>query len=107
MFDHDSRYYDLETAKFTTGDGNVISYKRRRFLPRAKDIQSREEIVVADGDRLDMIAAEKFGDPGQFWRICDVNRGMNPFDLTSGIGRKLKIPAANISLDGYSSRQAV
>ena len=99
MLEHDSRYYNLETATFQGEDGSVISYKRRRFLPQPNHLKSSEEIIVTDGDRLDLIAARTFGDPEQFWRISDANNEMNPLALTDKIGRKLRIPGWNLSLD--------
>jgi len=49
------------------------------------------EIEVTGADRLDLIATNAFGDPEQFWRICDANDAMNPFDLTAEIGRLLRV----------------
>ncbi len=50
------------------------------------------EITVNDGDRLDLITAKTLGDPEQFWRVCDANNAMNPFDLTAEPGRTLRVP---------------
>ncbi|NEO90137.1 MAG: hypothetical protein F6K56_07705 [Moorea sp. SIO3G5] len=36
MFQATSRYYNPETATFTSSDNRVISYKRRRFLPQGE-----------------------------------------------------------------------
>jgi hypothetical protein len=51
---------------------------------------------VTEGERLDLIAARFFGDPEHFWRICDANNAMNPFDLTDGIGQRLRIPVPQV-----------
>jgi hypothetical protein len=92
MFESTSRYYVLETATFTSPDGRVIAYKRRRFLPRGADLPLLVEVTVADGDRLDLITARTLGVPEQFWRVCDANDAMNPPDLTAEPGRRLRIP---------------
>jgi hypothetical protein len=92
MFDYKSRYYALETATYTTGDGKAIAYKRRRFLPQQKDQQLLAEIQVEQSDRLDLISNRTLGDPEQFWRICDANDAMNPFDLTAEPGLHLRVP---------------
>ncbi|MGH2354068.1 MAG: LysM peptidoglycan-binding domain-containing protein [Chloroflexota bacterium] len=92
MFEPTSRYYTVETAKRTTPDGRVIAYKRRRFLPRGGSMALLVEVTVAQGDRLDLIAARTLGDPEQFWRICDANNAMNPSDLTAQPGRVLRVP---------------
>jgi hypothetical protein len=49
------------------------------------------EHVVAEGDRLDNIAAVTLGDPELAWRIADASRAMNPFALTQRVGRRLRI----------------
>ena len=92
MFDHTSRYDALETATYTTPEGRAIAYKRRRFLPQGKTLPLLVEVTVAEGDRLDLITARTLGDPEQFWRVCDANDTMNPFDLTAEPGRTLRVP---------------
>ena len=91
MFEPTSRYYTLETATFTRSDGRVIVYKRRRFLPQADAMTVLAEVTVTQGDRLDLITARTLGAPEQFWRVCDANNAMHPADLTTEIGRVLRI----------------
>jgi hypothetical protein len=52
------------------------------------------EHLVVRGDRPDLIAAAQFGDPTQFWRICDANPVIHPEDLCSDdrIGELIRIP---------------
>lgn len=92
MFEPTSRYYNLETAMLTTPDGRVLAYKRRRFLPQGDTLPLLVEVTSTEGDRLDLIAARTIGDPEQFWRICDANNALNPFDLTAEPGRTLRVP---------------
>jgi nucleoid-associated protein YgaU len=92
MFQHASRYAVLETAAVTTPDGRVVAYKRRRFLPQGAEMPLLVEVVVTEGDRLDLIAARTLGDPEQFWRVCDANNATNPFDLTAEPGAVLRVP---------------
>jgi nucleoid-associated protein YgaU len=40
-----------------------------------------EEHVVAEGERLDQIAAQRLGDPEQWWRIADANDALVPAEL--------------------------
>jgi hypothetical protein len=47
---------------------------------------------VTQGDRLDRVAADAFGDPEQSWRICDANAALDPDELVSEVGRRLVIP---------------
>lgn len=92
MFESTSRYYALENSTLTAQDGRVIAYKRRRFLPDGKDMKLLIEITVIEGDRPDTITSRTLGDPEHFWRICDANNSINPFDLTAKPGRVLRIP---------------
>lgn len=91
MFTPASRYYLLENAVIER-DRRKIVYKRRRFLPQGNEMSLLAEAVVIAGDRLDLITARTLGDPEQFWRVCDANDAMNPFDLTTQVGRRLRIP---------------
>ena len=81
MFDSKSRYAGLEVGTHTTKDGREIRHVRRRFLPRGSEQPVLTEVTVKQGDRLDLICARTLGDPEQFWRICDANDAMNPFEL--------------------------
>jgi hypothetical protein len=92
MFEPSSRYDPLKTATLTGPDGCEIAYKRRRFLPQGQAMPLLVEVTVSEGDRLDLIAARTLGDPEQFWRICDANNAMNPFDLTAEPGHTLRVP---------------
>lgn len=94
MFEHTSRYFALPNGELTTADGRTVAYKRRRFLPQGESLPLFVEIVVAEGDRLDLIAARVLGGNAlgaeQFWRIADANNAMNPLDLVVP-GRILRI----------------
>jgi hypothetical protein len=94
MFSPTSRYYSLGTTTYTTANGRTIAYVRRRFLPQGQTMPFLVEMVIVQGDRLDLIAARTLGDPEQFWRICDANNAMDPQDLIdAGAGSKLRVPA--------------
>lgn len=92
MFEPTSRYYSIEEATLTTKDGRVVAYKRRRFLPKGESMPTLVEVTVTEGERLDLIASRTLGDPEQFWRVCDANNAMNPFELTDEPGQVLKVP---------------
>ena len=91
LFAGNSRYQGIETTTITGADGRMVSYVRRRFLPQPGQLAQVHQHVVAQGDRLDVIAARYLGDPELFWRICDANGAMRPEDLTSAIGQALRI----------------
>jgi nucleoid-associated protein YgaU len=96
MFDPTSRYYTIETAKMTMPDGRVIAYKRRRFAPSPEAMALLVEVLVTQGDRLDLIAARTLGEPEQFWRICDANNALDPEELTAVVGRIIRVPVPQI-----------
>ena len=91
MFSFTSRYYNLETVTLDLPDGRRVAYKRRRFLPQGASMPTLVEVSVTEGDRLDLITARALGDPEHFWRVADTNHAMNPFELTSEVGRVLRI----------------
>jgi hypothetical protein len=90
MFEKNSRYSGVEDAITQAPDGRVLTYKRRWFLPKGREMPTLVEITVTQGERIDLIAARILGDPEQFWRICDANDAMNPFDLVSDARRVLR-----------------
>lgn len=91
MFDHTSRYYEIETAQYKHSDDREIAYVRRRFLPSGKTLPLMQDVTVQGGDRLDVITYNTLGDPEQFWQVCDANDAMHPAELTAEIGRVLRI----------------
>jgi hypothetical protein len=86
-----SRYYNLDTAQFTTPDGRTFPCLERRFVPPPEVFSLLQTYVVVQGDRLDNVTAKFLSDPTQFWRLCDANRAMRPAELTETIGRRLRI----------------
>lgn len=95
MFDATSRYASVETATLTTEDGRAIAYQRRRFPPQGEPLRLLVEITVAEADRLDLVTARTLGDPEQYWRICDANNALNPFELEEP-GRTLRVPIPEV-----------
>lgn len=92
MFDPNSRYYLLRQRILQEPDGRSIPYVSRRFIPPAEDLPLLIEVLVAQSDRLDLIAARTLGDPEQYWRICDANGAMNPVELIDPPARRLRVP---------------
>jgi hypothetical protein len=46
MFDNRSRYNSIATAKIKNAVGQVIIYKRRRFLPQGETMPLLAEVTV-------------------------------------------------------------
>jgi hypothetical protein len=91
LFPVTSRYHGLGTAETETADGTKIVYLRRRLVPQPERFQTVQVHSVAEGDRLDNLAAQYLGDPELFWRLCDANRALRPDELTERVGRELRI----------------
>ncbi len=89
MFAPGSRYAQVPTAVFTDRDGRARPYVLPRPLPAPSPTRLRHE--MADGERLDHVASRAFGDPEQFWRLCDANPEARPDDLELP-GRRISIP---------------
>ncbi|MCC7362772.1 MAG: LysM domain-containing protein [Dehalococcoidia bacterium] len=76
-----SRYHGIELATYTHPDGTVVAFARRRFIPPPEQHALLQEHRVAEGERLDILAARFLGDPEQFWRLCDANAVLDPAEL--------------------------
>jgi hypothetical protein len=90
-FPINSRYTLTPTARLIRADGRETVYLRRRFVPQPEELALLREHIVAQGDRLDILAARLLGDPELFWRLCDANRALRPDELTETVGRRLRI----------------
>ena len=97
-----SRYYGIETTTKETGNGETIAFIRRRFVPQPDQFYLLQEHTVLQGTRLDNIANQYFGDPEQFWRICDANGVLNPYELTETIGQNIRITLSE-GVPGYKN----
>ena len=91
LFAANSRYYQIATTTIELTRGKPVVYLERRFLPPSSRFQVLQVHTVIQGERLDNIAAQFFGDATLFWRICDANDAMRPEALTETPGRKLNI----------------
>jgi hypothetical protein len=91
LFGPGSRYLGVNTATFTTPDGQSVMFLRRRFIPPLEEHSLLQTHTVVEGDRLDNLGAKYLGDPEQFWRICDANVVMRPNELTETPGVKIRI----------------
>ena len=90
-FSPDSRYHGLDIVQWTRPDGTQVSHVRRRFIPPPEHFATLQTHAVAEGDRLDNLAARYLADPQQYWRICDGNGAMRPAVLTETVGWRLRI----------------
>lgn len=91
MLTPDSRYADLPTATHIEPSGREIAYVTRRFLPAPETLEPRGRTPVADGDRLDQLAARALGDASRWWLLPDANPCLHPTDLVDEPGRLLLV----------------
>ena len=73
------------------GLASTLAARRGEALAYRK-LATLVEVTLSDGDRLDLIAARTVGASEHFWRICDAENAMNPFDLEAEPGRRLRVP---------------
>jgi hypothetical protein len=90
MFAPTSRYARVPTAVHIDREGRERPYVVPRPIP-SPPAPPRQQHEMADTERLDHVAGRAFGDPEQFWRICDVNSALRPDDLEVP-GRRITIP---------------
>lgn len=91
VYDELSRYRGLPLVKLTYPNGDEVVYVARRFLPQPQQLAEIAQAIVREGDRLDIISAQQFGDARWWWRLADANAAIDPADLTSRIGTRLRI----------------
>ena len=77
----DSRYYGLAPSTYVTAGGETIRYTSRRFIPQPAAFATISVHSVVQGERIDVMATQFFGDPLLYWRLCDANLAVRPDDL--------------------------
>jgi hypothetical protein len=88
------RYAGVETDTITDESGARVIFLCRRFLPFGDAIAGRRTFEATESPyRLDLVAALALGDAFSFWRICDANDAINPFDLVDECAGALRIPS--------------
>ena len=91
-FAFNSRYRGVPLRTRTLPDGTVETYVGRRIIPALERYAAAGRHKVTGGERIDSIAAEAFGDPEQYWKICDANGDADPAQAAAPDGRLLVIP---------------
>jgi hypothetical protein len=91
-FPPNSRYYNVPLRKRTAEDGTEQTFVARRIIPAVERYRPLDRYHPQGDDRIDNIAETAFGDPEQYWRICDANGEAEPANATKPDGRLLVIP---------------
>ncbi len=92
IFRINSRYYGVALRTRTLPDGTTETFVGRRIIPSTARYLALDRHRTIDNERIDAVAAESFGDPELYWRICDANGDAKPADATKPAGRLLLIP---------------
>jgi hypothetical protein len=88
-----SRYQGLATRTCSTADGRQVVYLSRRLVPQPSAYATIGTHVMADGERLDQVAAKFFGDPLLAWRLADANGALDPAELERrGVRLRITLP---------------
>lgn len=90
-FADNSRYRGLPLLSYTDSKGVEHIYVGRRFVPRPETLAEVGYMEIHEGDRIDNIANQVYGDPEIYWRIVDGNRVLTSGELTERIGERLRI----------------
>lgn len=80
MFSKSSRYFPLPDLIWRGPDGPEVTYRARRLIPRS-GARLEKMTVAGQSERLDIIASRTLGRPEAFWKICDANGVLDPFEL--------------------------
>ncbi|GAB7045624.1 LysM domain-containing protein [Catenuloplanes indicus] len=90
-YPRNSRYFGVETTVFRTPGGREITCLRTRPVPQPGAFAVVGVHEVVDGDRADLLAHRYLGDPELWWRLADANGVVDPDELTSTPGRRIRI----------------
>ena len=92
IFPINSRYRGVALRSRTLADGTTRNFVGRRIIPATSRYRALDRHRTIDNERIDGVAANAFGDPELYWRICDANGEAEPADATTPAGRLLVIP---------------
>lgn len=90
-----SRYHGLPVRRANLPDGREVAFVGRRFLPPLSAYETSAVHTVQGGDRLDLLAAQYFGDPEAGWRVVEANLLRDPREAVRETGSRLAIATAS------------
>ncbi len=91
-FPPNSRYAGVAQSELTLPDGTTQRYLARRLIPQMTRYQALDRHRAEGGERIDALAAQSYGDPELYWRICDANGDADPGTAAGPEGRLIVIP---------------
>lgn len=91
-FPPNSRYHTVPLRKRTAPDGTEQTFVGRRIIPPMERYRALDRYRTESDSRIDRVSAGAYGDPEQYWRICDANGDAEPATATKPEGRLLVLP---------------
>jgi hypothetical protein len=91
-FPPNSRYRNLPLVKRIAADGTEETFVARRIIPAMERYRALDRRRTDGASRIDDVSDDAYGDPEQYWRICDANGDAQPALATLPEGRLLVIP---------------
>lgn len=91
-FPPNSRYRNVPLVTRVAPDGTQETFVARRIIPAMERYRALDRRRTQGASRIDDVAAAAYGDPEQYWRICDANGDAEPALATQPDGRLLLIP---------------
>jgi hypothetical protein len=87
-----SRYFGTTDRFYTAPSGETVAYIARRIIPELDRYQVLDRHRAVASERVDQVADGFYGDPEQYWRICDANGVERPSTTLQPVGRLLVVP---------------
>lgn len=91
-FPRNSRYNASHIRTYTTPAGDSVAFAGRRIIPEQDRYQALDRHRATAAERIDQVADAFYGDPEQYWRICDANGVERPALALDPPGKLLVIP---------------
>lgn len=87
-----SRYASTPVQAWDPGSGRPpVPYLGRRLCPQPDSFAKLYQVLVAQGDRRDLLGWRHLGDPELWWQLADGNGALDPRELTATVGALLRI----------------
>ena len=87
-FSRSSRYFGGKVVTTSLDSKKQTQVLALRRLPEVGGIPTD----IRGGDRLDIMAEQRYEDSTQFWHIADANTDLDATELTKTVGRKIEVP---------------
>lgn len=72
-FPPNSRYARVALRSYTRPDGRSVTFVAARTIPQPERFTALALHRIETEQRVDLVADRYYGDPLQYWRICDAN----------------------------------